>query len=165
MPASKHALFLSSDFFRTLFHEQALAGASCNELELPRFSTATLSVLMDFCHANSVDPELAMDVGQVEELLEAVELLKPSRRDELRNLVQRMLMNCLRSVADSNLTEVVKILLLANRANFAQLKLMCYTSIVNFHYEHFVEQYRIDVSAVGGGRAKFNALSNALYIN
>lgn len=41
--------------------------------------------------------------------------------------------------------EVVKILLVANKSNFAQLKIMCYSSIVNYHYTTFKKKYRQDV--------------------
>ncbi|CAD5234298.1 unnamed protein product [Bursaphelenchus xylophilus] len=142
--ASKLGLFLATEYFRELFLLQMELKINSTDHDLRQFRRLTVTTLVDYLMSNTIKENMVMAVEEVSELMQVVELLKPVRKDELRYYMHKLLINRLKQVAETRIEDVVKILLVANRCNFAQLKIMCYASVVNMHYEAFKTRYRID---------------------
>ncbi|CAD5229507.1 unnamed protein product [Bursaphelenchus okinawaensis] len=142
VPCSKLALYLSSEYFKELFIVQKSENIESRSHDVTLYSTVTISALVNYLQSNTVKEDMMMTVEQVSEFMRAVEFVRPTRKDDLRNFIQKLLINNLKQV--TRLDELVKILLVANKSNFAHLKIMCYASIVNMHYDNFKRRYRHD---------------------
>ncbi|KAI6173578.1 BTB domain-containing protein [Aphelenchoides besseyi] len=106
-----------------------------------------MTAINEFLHTNAISPPNDQwSYREADELMKAVEFIKPVRKDEIRQYVHHMLIRAVKRVAAIDLNELVKILLVANQHNFAQLKTMCYASICNYHYNTFKRRFNADAA-------------------
>ncbi|KAI6232259.1 hypothetical protein M3Y95_00467500 [Aphelenchoides besseyi] len=135
----------NSMYFRDLFDEMGKQ-LWIKEVRLSDYKASTMKLLVEFLHTNTISPSNGpWSYQEADELMKAVEFIKPIRKDVIRQYVHHMLIRALQRVAVTDLTEVVKLLLVGNQHNFAQLKMMCYASICNYHYYSFKDRFNADV--------------------
>ncbi|KAI6232284.1 hypothetical protein M3Y95_00470000 [Aphelenchoides besseyi] len=143
--ALRSSLFLSSDYWRSFFEKNK--GKDFKEHMLTQFSVVTMTAINEFLHTNAISPPNGpWSYREADELMKAVEFIKPVRKDEVRQYVHHMLIRAVKQVASNDLTEVVKILLVANKNSFSHVKIMSYAAICNYHYYTFKDRFNADAA-------------------
>ncbi|KAI6173599.1 hypothetical protein M3Y98_01099000 [Aphelenchoides besseyi] len=138
-------LYANSMYFCDLFDKMGKQ-PRVKEVRMPDYNACTMKFLVEFLHTNAVSPPNDQwSYREADELMKAVEFIKPVRKDEIRQYVHHMLIRAVKRVAAIDLNELVKILLVVNQHNFAQLKTMCYASICNYHYNTFKRRFNAEV--------------------
>jgi hypothetical protein len=94
--ASRIVLYLSTDYFRNFFNE--VGGLQQTEHSLSDFSATSMEILVQFIHSTTIRQQENWTFSEANEIMQLVELLKPSRKDDLRVFVHRTLITTLKQV-------------------------------------------------------------------